>query len=615
MRRAALVFLLSLGCHETEALPLPVPADAAFFAAVVFEGETFVDSSALVPIEEGRLARQLPITVGEQTSTYFVAYTEEQIAATGASLDDFAQGPLRLAGFCEDRLPLPAWTRLATPEGGLTEAELPVSLSHQALLSDCPGGGSLVAGTIDGRSAPCLPASSRSGCVFDIDLRDCELSSKVTGNLMSDGSLCIEPPEGCEPVDRQTVRCNDTTVTVDHCASSFQLDRLEVVNEEVTVPYSSQYRGYLDLRGIYSGWVSDVLLLGDRVLVPRYQGADGTPRLRNVACRPISADHDYIPNMSLSIYDANDLTLVEETPLPPCTVQMIADPNGDGFLAFYRDDPDIAKESPKFAIGRFDASGELIESNRLPDDLDREWRNADYYYNVRSVLLSPDAQLLYAVIDAPDVGPPPEQGFVQMRARVYAIRTDTLEVTSESDLLNGTELLSAVLDGSTLYVLDDAKKGFLELDTRDLSVSRRNEDTFQGYPLLLFEDPERDRVLAFEGGIDPAIAILDGRSVTRRVDVVALGSSAGSAALFWSQRPNLLFAGVLTRGTSSGENDRYDLISQRVARLVEYDLVADRFVPCDEQLGLGPVTRMREDDAGRMWLLLPWEGTVVRVTD
>ena len=607
MRSAAPLIALSLAlsaCIEQKMLPSLAPPEADYMGAVILS-EAGMRGSTLIPLEGGLLRDPLPITVSNEERFALVAYTRAQLEQTGAPLADFETGRLAPALACDQQLPSPVWSELYNSEGERVDETLMGPLTHQAFQRACPEQLGPLQGAVAGESIPCAPSATRSGCGLELALGDCALPS-TTGIILSDGSVCITPPSGCESVDSATIECGGRAVSVTACEPDLEAQNVQVIElPQRSVPHSSTLSYDLLPAGLSSGWLSDLVVLEDRVVTASYRDGEGAPALRNVACRPISADLDHIPGMRLHIFDLQG-NAIAEVEAPTCLEHMSPDPRGAGFLGFFRVDPDFAQQSPKFAIGRFDKDGAQVTMEPLPDDLLPEWRNAGFYYTLRATALSADSALLYALIDAPPTQNLPEPGFERLQGRVYAIDTSTLQVRFKSPLLDANaNLTSIALTEDQALLVDHDGLAVIALNKNDLQVQGAVA-RFQNQPLLAVRPEGQPRAFIFERGITPAVSVLD-ETLSEPIPVVANGASTVSYATTWSARPGRLLTGAMLRA------DQFEELSLRIGRLIQLDIGAQRFIPCSQSLGLGPITRIQEGPNGDLFVLLPWEGKMVKL--
>lgn len=586
---------------------LQLPQETEFLGAVLHQ-EPEPIGSALIPLASS--PNGLPITAREGEEFTLLGFSSQQLQSTGLQPQRFESGtlsPILEPESCDPPLPASAWQARYDGRGEPVTDAVELTLTHDALKNSCPDTIRPIRGAVLNQSAPCAPLIQRSGCVLDLDLSSCGNLPNAKGRILPSGDLCVEPPAGCTREDGSAIRCGSAGVSLSTCPEDLPIQTFSIVEpQELRVPFSSTLAPRPGLVSVFSGWLSDFVVLSDRVISASYADAMGQPMLRNVACRPISADLDYIPGMRLHLFDLTGRSL-GDVQAPPCLVQMTPDPHGDGFLAFFRNDPDVAQQSPKFAIGRFDRDGALVEQADLPDDLMREWRNANWYYNVRSTALSSDGDLLYAVLDAPPAGSA-GPGFAPLQGRVYAIDTQTLAVRFKSELLGeSTNLSTIALDGDRALVLDAGLRTVMVLDAGDLQVRSAALARPMGTPLHMAQLDDPPSFYIFEAGNLPALSILT-QSLGERRPIVAEGASTVTYAAPWSAAPDVLFAGALIRA------ELFDDINLRIARLLRFDLRRERFVPCDQQLGIGPITRMLEGPQGGLWLLLPWEAKLLRLS-
>lgn len=579
--RWSFVFVLAtLGCVPAPRLASDVPDDVAWAAVVTLDHAGAIEASPLTPWPRGE---GLTVAATQRGDTFVLGYTAAQIAALAAEVPPGAR--LTRAKGCDVPLPAPRWSgRWSADRLTPAEASAVPPLTAEWLLDACP--------ELDARplavDASCAETRCAreptwtSRCRFELDLEACASAGRFAARVGPNGSLCLEPLDtawSCAPED-EALAC--TTPEATPCRLHAELgpwpqpfDLTEVPLVPGAPPFLPEWLrrlGQLRPGAHRTGIAVDMAAVGDTLVVALPRA--GAPHER---CDPRA------PAGSLVFVDLETAASRSVT-APPC-IHAVA-PLPGGFAAAFA-------EGSSLALGRFDAAGRLLHHvltvhEALPRRLGAGRDQA-------TALLFAEGRLLAL------------WGGGDARAILTAHHPETLALERTLDL--GTAhhwTLRPGLRPGELLLLDSRARAVRWLDLEAWSIVHDEPIPWRPSPresdglFDLVVDHQRMEILV-AGSLHPALHTLGDRA-PHRVRAIHPSATLHPLSLSALEAP-LFFAG----GTAQREDGAWRATGSL------YDAAAGRFLPGSFDLGHGITGPVHRDPTGRLWVLLPWTGALLRL--
>lgn len=516
----------------------------------VDEAGALLEASPLLPVTS-----RLPLLDhGGEGAVVALGWTLEQVGSVptgGTELFD--------AMSCELTLPAPA-SRVDLSG----QAILP-SLTTEALRSDCGPSREILldASELEG---PCsAPVREVGPCRFSVDGTECGLPSLSVRTRRND--VCLTPPPGCEVAapgsELLQVRCPDRAVDV-HVDPDRDLG-LDVarwlsplatgVDQPALLDNTSQFQ----VSQLTHGWLAGFDLIEGEPHVLARSGDLGEACANRPQPRWIRLDPETLDAMDLGEGRGCTIDLVASG-----TTAVAMRERGGGSEVLYRLGASGA-EGPAVPVGG--------EDNRI------------------------SGHALVVVEDRVVVG----LGGTLPRLAVHRV-TDLGWIRSVPVATAPVRL--AFRFGRVVSSGEEGGLVWLDAPRLELNGSAPLAEPSFGAVLALWPvTADRVLVLADSGTAGRVVDATRNRDRLERRTAWSM-SFVPSAAARWPPDPSLVLVGGL-RLLDGGV---------RVAVVTLYDLEARRFRAPFTEVGLGLVGRMRADDRGHVWLSLPWEGAVARVT-
>lgn len=601
----AVALLAAAACNPGVVLRTDqIPDDTQWIAILYDHDGGRVDAvSPLLPWHEGVTAPEPSSAVARYWVAAFRAEDLEGLmpdSAVGAGAE--ALSPVYAPDPCTPVLgAAPAWLGYAEGEGILR----PVATSSAPALTagwlarGCPavGGGALLAAD---RGQLCPATASQDDCALEV--RAAAGCPSVSLRVDRRGAVCA-PPVAC--VNDAAVAASIDAVASLSCADGTGYDVLasrpfaaavEVAAIDVLPGMGPPDPGRLSGSMVIEkneGFLTDLALLGDRVIVASQE------RWVQPHCRPEPGT----PQSKLRVFDLDGLGSITTATAPPCLIALHPDPAGPGAIGLAN-----AADLRRLAVLRTNDGGAPLESVDLPvdgaleawavdliedgSDPDRlvalvGWRRSDgvsadlYGVRVRGALGSP---VRLARIDGVDP---------------IAIRA-----------LSGGRF--AVLDKGVVdrIVIVEAGSRTRHLPLAAAGAAAPAQSRLPSH-LVVVADPLR--LVVSDAGPQEALQLVDvadGRSVNAR----PYERDAFAQAMHrWPGDQGLVLVASTERAPA--REAFLSLLDPRG------ELGAPHFLPGllpsaggAPRIGFGVVSRIEEDAAGRLWLLLPWSARLVRLT-
>lgn len=432
----------------------------------------------------------------------------------------------------------------------------------------------------------CTGHLEQRGCTLELSLAGC-VEGTTIGSVSSTGEVTFRPSD-------QLGRCVETrteteasfaavcTFGSEVCSYEFypqpspplELDLREVVvvDAPLRIPEESPNE-LLDASDPLEGWLSDLVVLDDRIVVGTFAGDWASADCRRPKPTRIVA------------YDLETLEVRFDREGPPCLTRLARDPLGPGFLAVYG--------AGSSTIARFDAEG--IEQQQVAivqPDLENRPRVA--------AALTSSADRVQLLIASQYSGG---------SAYFFSLDPRTLQPIATSPRMAG-ELRSGFDDGKSVFWASNRIDGVLLgfdrtsaipiVDVVLATIRRVSDDAGRSWV-----DPS-GRLIVSGTGDRPATWIIDEplRSNARLYDTAVLYEEDAVPWAFagWPGEPDWVMTGLVTQLPEA------DAI---IARLSPRER---RFLPGTARIGKGMVAALEPDHRGRIWALLSWTGRVVRLS-
>lgn len=562
---------------------------------------------------------------------------------TGAELEGVlpADGvPLALTGACGPRLPRPRWIREVTADGMLLDADAGAPDLTGAWLADrCPPGalGALRDPSVATEATQCAArATARPPCGFTVELTgQCALSSTtantIEGRVNLDGSLCLVPESGCAPTGaRGEYRCTKpvaATVTLDTPAR-YTVDTITVIPPAA-----------LDARGIAppmretpsdsntffgdEGFLFDFVIAGGKVIV---SSESSRPAVRAVWKFCNGWPSTAAPRSQLDVYDAETLAHEGTFSAPPCLRRLAPSPGSrTSFFA-----ADYGTYAPN--LYEMDLGGRVLRRRAVPLGLAPE--DPRYFPWVVDLFATPATHKVALLIgaDAREV----VQGAVPVVLRPYLERLAVFEgpqltwtATVWTSSVSRVQAMARIAPGAVV-MLDESNgevirrridPGGPPISTSPHRIDATSPNLTLGKVVHL---DDRGVSLVTSQGARPGLYAL---SSSDELDSKFIGSPIRSVYPFEAmpspQEPGRVVVASLAWSVPYAEGsgpqdpagcfDATRAASLPCAALQLLD-VDDRRLSEPVVVGYGVPSRMRADEKGRLWILLPWSAQLVRVT-
>lgn len=589
MARSTTVLATALAlfsCKGTAVVDVDVPEETAWVAVVtVDESGEVLEATPLLP---WHATDPLPLITRSTGTTLLLGFSAAQLETLGAEVDD---SPLVPVKGCRQGLPAPLWTRRWF-DGALRSHDGPTPpLTAPWLTSLCPDlSGSAVRVDADCFETRCEPRVRWTGrCALELDLGSCGLGV-VPASVDASGAVCADFSAAgwaCEPVADPVAQAAYACLEPAPCeihvhageppTAPFELAKTQLVEDaEPYLPGTLDRLGVLQTDTLADGYLLELLVLPDAVVVSR------SVDLPVGACFP----GDARPG-ALVFLDPESLLPVRTTTAPRCLRRMVPDEAG-GFVGAYVDGNELL-------LGRFDERGSLTSS--VPMDprqeagpgeprlvragVDRVLEMLEIGSRLVVLLGNSTGDSFLFTFDAVTLGP-------LLRAQ---IRSATSAMLSTGDTVVATarnlEQEIAWLDVTTANEVAVERLPWRDLPRETDSLLSLH--AVRGELLVTGTPPPALFLLSPMGPVRARAMIFD-----RDAFVVTMASWPGRS--------------VFVSALAQEEGGRWSSLGAL------FDPARGRFLPGTWPLGDGVVGRIRSDDRGRLWLLLPWSGEVIRLT-
>jgi hypothetical protein len=589
MRRcAAAASLLALSaCSGPARTPFAPEGEADLFAILELDAQgNLRAATGVLPFAESASV----FTRGEVA--YAVGWRASELAALGApGPEALAAAPLEAAAGCRPRLPTPR-VAVRLGEGDVDPATLP-PLGVAWLDETCPAvEPSAFAFDLTCKKFRCpLTVKRKSTCQYEFEL-DCEVGT-IPGTLWPDGTLCLEPDPAlaCAPADAAPPRAAALSCAApEACRVEAYVDQVpELTVEPIRLldvpPYSPppDLIGQLVLPPVASrflGYAHDLAIADGRVVVSLGPGTAFT------GCRA-----EGLIEGALDLYDAETLAHLGRAPVAGCVPRLASGPGG---LLGLRD------AAFRFELLRLSQEG-VVEEAVLADPRVGPGPGEPpllHTLDARPSFFEVVGDTLVAAV----VTAAPVPG-----TKVFTWDAATLAPRTRAFIEDGTIVAGARVDDRTVVLGATARSGYYTLDLTSGQVRG---------PVALPADLERDdnvtcdvawaedsqRVLLTLSRKNASLLELDPTGVRTRA-VIFDGDARPMATRPFPGRGLALVA-------ASYSTDQL----QWPASLHLYDLETSRFRPGQLLVGHGAPGRVLPDARGRLWVLLPWDAQLLRVT-
>jgi hypothetical protein len=546
--------------------------------------------SAASGIEAWPEGQALPIFAEALSEPLLVAYRDADLARLGVRDDPAgaARERLRAPAGCEQPLPAPAWAARWSVRGELVAldaealAEVPALTSGWVTTRCAPLASGALSVDVTCEDRHCAHALRSTGeCEFEVEFSGCT-RAPVTGAIFANGELCLGPEADAPACPVEAV--------VPPGEPPFLLDRVELVpTAQERLPDFLTFNGLLIPDVMSEGWAHDLELVGGYVAVVVGDGTFGGP------CRG-----DYSRTVRVELWDPQTLTLASTATVPPC-LTAIASLGGSGFVGAY-------SSERAWRLGRFDVTGRLVASAPIDDRTTRGageprlvTRPGHRVLDVEHLAGAGVVAVLFN-LDGDD-GKTGDGGNI-----VFTYDVETLARRGGFENPDGQRWVMTPVDDRTLALpRNDARAiEWLDVITGPLSTSaplRRLDGVFGDDSLLdVALDASSTRLLV-AGTRNPLL-----------YTVAPRGAALGRAHVFdrdvapvtmtrWPRDPALtLVAGV----SGTGDEPR--------AEVMLLDAARPAFLAGTWDVGWGMPTKLVTDEEGRIFVLLPWSGALVRLT-
>lgn len=591
VRRTACWALLAplLACPSTPATDVDVPADVAYVALIELDKGRVAASSGFV---DWAADQPLPAVARSDTQRLFIGYSTAQLQAYGV-LDAFNAHrgeALRIATGCEQPLPPPTWHATWVADSVTSEpAESAPRLTATWLARACPDRAPDTAVNVELRcqSDRCDPKVVWAGpCSLELDLSSCGVGH-LTAVRYSRGDLCVDFEATGWQCTRRADRTSQAPYTCGEpnpCEVDLHLEEApptppfdaEAVTLFAAEPYVHHHIPRLSQlfpSSAFTGYALDIAVTPEVVAVV----ASDTEE----AIGPCPSDNP--TEMKLILLDPASPRTLRQVQAPKCLQRLATDAGSGAFVGTFA-------SAGQWAFGRFDRDGQLTMSATVGVAL----RDGEEHRRPREIVWSENlgAYLLLFV---------QSRGELDGDGLLVAVDGEDFSVRESLFLGGYGTATSLVLVGpSSAAVMFSDARGLVWVDLGSFTaVERFGVDptlVLTGALLSMTLDPTTGRLLMPGRTTADVLAVDRARKVFNAWDLQRRPMAVVAAP--W--RDQMLVGGV-TLDSVEAVVSTFDPAAMRFGK--------DRF-----SLGHGPITRMRPDDAGRLWLLLPWAAQVVRLT-
>lgn len=576
-----LALLLALACDRPAPMAAEVPPEVDL-AAVVLDPPGPAGARSGSRLADWAPTSPLPVSLPPERSAWVLGWSRTALpAGLGEPTELGAVGTVE---GCAPRLPVPSWAarwdgaRLVTVDP--TDAP---ALGADGLDQRCP---EIDAEALVVAHACRVPWCSRvvrrlDRCRFAVEGDGrCESPNAVV-QLLPDGRGCAElegwrcDARGGDPGDGLVcdapLACEVEVWTPPVPAAPFTLDRRRLGPETPWLPQVGEAARFVYEEQLESGVGHDLLPVGDRLVVTTHDPPQGV-----VPC-PESGR----PARWWSL-DADSLEIVATTTVPACRGRLAAAPDDSVIL--------VGGPTGRLRVERRDPDGRLLAEAALDDDLASGER---HLARARDAIVFDDRVVISGSV--PET-PPVDRVEVRRLADLgFEGRADASERLHLGEWFVDLDGRLRTISGWTQRVVgfDPATLRFGD----PLTIPEDLGPSNQRFTALAHRASRR-RVVLTAGARDVVLLPELGEAIER---TTAYGTLFFLRAVEWPADPRL----VLLVGFH---------VDRRAAVASLFDPGEARFLPGLYELGPGAPTRARVDARGRVWVLLPWAGEVVRLT-
>ena len=599
--RAAALHLLFSACSVPRTLILSepeLPADATWVAILAIgDDDGLLGSTGLVARTSGGASYLFP-TTNEPPQTYeVVAFRDEQLNPLHPPQPpELLRGLLTTPRVDGPPLPTPIFARRYSPqEGSLAEVgPAPTRPLTAPWLPDCPqlvGPGRTPTVDASCSAAACYARVQQNGCQLELDLEVCALG-RVQARVDGAGSLReVEAPGvgTCEAIASRAPAVT-SLACVDPRGQRCSIDLYDQLNppplEVHTATVVEVEPIYSEQRRPVSGYLVGMVVLEDQVVVV----SRGPMFRKALECEGPAVQAELV------YFDQDAMRVLRRVPAPYCVNAAGPDPTQPNglILAFGEGDHRVA---------RCDALGDCSEQIALGDGLGLE---PDHRALAIADAGAGRIALNYQA-DSPDGTPSAVTArIVSLDARTLSEPLVSPPITRTGNRI-GVPMLGA-FDGrlATIDVDDEVLRVY---DARTLEESGRYELRARctrgagSAPSLVLHDPRTGRIVLpnTDGDSPTMITLKDDLSDPCAQANFPIFSGSAWAAAPWVN-PSTFLVAVTTR-------DRVE----RTA-LAIYSVEENRFWPGASEEYAGPGSWARTDAQGRVWMIFPTTGKLMRVT-
>jgi hypothetical protein len=593
------ILILSTGCTSVSTWNIAtadLPADVSWIALFIEGNGLSSDTGTGFVHRDGDAFRIFTDVAPGASTIWALGFTDAHLRSIGAP----SEVQLRVERIARERpsdpiIPTADWIGRGDVGGGsiaIAETGDPPPDLTVDWLPPCPAIATSTRSFVDwhcGFGFPCDSYAEQNGCDLSIVLEACQPGT-LTGHLDGRGRASLSnpfPSGACQlvqpdPGAKATVSCM-ASLPGDTCSADIyspttgfgpQIDTATIAAtgcELHPTPIDDFY-----------GSLVGLAVLPDRVTSVAYD--------RSVKYGELIAEQ--CGNSTLVSVDAETLAVTRTPTAPPCLVALIADPQSDGYLGM--------RIAPSFAIMRIDRSGAIVASAGIPPDI-VPLRSALPRKLVASGVSHTAAVISMGSLDPP-VGP--------STIGVFTLDPLAFKMTVS---VGPAALPAGYLDDGRLAVLDRSAEGEPVLKLVDTTTGTVSTHASAMPGCLSSKIVEASvsgsgaAVIGAARGTTHQSAFVyqskpsDGCRETEFFEALA----APWATSAWPMDPNLFLAGVDGLEASPVTNRAW---------LAFLDASTAKFLSGSAPIGCGPVRAMGADPKGRIWLTLPWQARIVRVT-
>ncbi len=591
---AGLMAGLGTGCFGLDPIDVDVPAEVSAAGVVLLnDDDQVVEGSSLVP-----WASSLPVFAPAQERSLVLGFTDRQLAP----FPNLVGSPERLeaAASCSNRLPAPAFAAFLTADGLTpTDPRTVPAVTSMTVRSTCsapqPGEGWHV--DVSCFNELCrAPITGFGECSVSFDLSSCGGVGNVDVTIDADGQACAEvtgAPQSCEqvsdPYSTATLQCG-TRGAIGSCTIHIYRDARERPPPFVAtkkqwadrVPMEPSFldrREWVGSRNLRSGYALAMTLLDGAVVI----SGPADPE------RGCSTEPGFF-----YFVDTETLDRIREVQGLPCVEAIVADDNGDTFVAVYLG-------ASGWRIGRFNQNGEMLLGRAVGDAIRNEVlpMSPVPYWRAQALLKPPFSDELWLVMyDGRDDGQRPGVAVIRLnRSTLSEVAVDELSSWSRSyeAVMVGPRQFSLIGQSNFLVGWFSSGEEF-----PDFQVSVLAEDEVRNvlYSILPITP---DRLVVSARGRVPALVVSKFGELKPIVHPAGQPVQAIMRLAEWD--------GPIKLGL--GMETTIEPRREAVAMLMDTD--HDRFLPGVWKIGDGMPGFVATDIRGRHFVLLPWSAEIVRI--